>query len=277
MPAFKLTMVFNYLSGQTGGGDLNLKGGWTESIYWNQFVDATLRSFKTLCQFRANMLPVNSYISGIRVQQVDPTGSSQTFAVNYPGGGGALVSTADIPQMALLVRARGQGVPNVRSMRLSAIPDTNVQRGEYKPAFAYDAIVQAFLSNLAGWRFRATDITQPQILLLSVAADGTYTSAADIVAPVGSWITIRDSLDSQQQRWGGRFRVKVATSLRAGILDRWPGATTLGGTIRLSPYIYPVIVVTPDDISRIVVRKVGRPSLGYRGRRSRRRKSRPLV
>lgn len=266
---FKYTMLFNYLSGGGVSGALALKGGWSESVYWS--TGTAVASFKTLMARRALLLPSLTYISGGRIQQVDPSGSAQTFSVNYPGGGIPTASSADIPQMALLLRARATGVPNVRSMRLAAIPDSQIVFGEFSPVAPYKVAIEGYLARLSTWLMRGTDLSTPKINLESIDATGVYTTQSDLVAPVGQVVLVQGAKDAAGKVYSGKFKVGVATSLRSGKLNGWKGVAVTLGTIRLINPIFPQIIATFEDISRVVPRKIGRPSLGYRGRRSRRR------
>lgn len=270
--AYKLSMIFQYLSGDGSGGDLNLKGGWSESVYNGVFAPATLTSLKALAAARANLLPLRSYVSGLRVQQVDPSGPAQTFSLNYPGGGTSGATLSDIPQMALLLRVRGTGVTNVRSMRVAAIPDSQITLGEYKPSSPYTLAMAAYLAELDGWQFRATSLTAVPSNLASIAADGTYVLQQDLVIAVGSKVKVKNVQDEDGEIVrGGVFTVGVYTDSKHGKLNSWTGgAVTLGQMIPFT-IIYPVIITDGQTISRAVVRKIGRPSLGYRGRRSKRR------
>jgi hypothetical protein len=271
--AYKYTMIFKYISGSGDPGDLSLAGGWSESVYFDTFSDLKVTNFRTLALARALLLPLRSLIIGLRIQQVDPSRAAQTFAVNYPGSGLVTTSASDIPQMALLLRVRGQAVTNTRSMRLAAMPDPQIRFGEYKPTPGFRAVMLAYLALLSQWQFRGVDLTKPQIPLLSVDTNGVYTAAADFTpAPVGTVVRvtgIRD-IDGNVVR-GGLFRVQVATSLRVGTLRAWTAGNTTLGNISLAPLIYPIIQANEGSIARVVVRKIGRPSVGYRGRRSKKR------
>jgi hypothetical protein len=271
MPAFKWTMVFNYLSGEGDGTWLNLKGGWTESVYWNTMTATTLNQFKTLCVARAAMLPLRCYISGIRVQQVDPSGSAQTFPVNYPGGGGGAAYVADIPQMALLLRVRGAGVANVRSMRLAGIPDGQVTAGEYRPTVGFTVVTAAFLAQLSGWLFRGTDLTVTPANIATIDALGTYVLQQDLILSVGQRVKVHGTMDANKDTFGGTFKVGTYTDSKHGVLNNWTFGATVLGTMKPYTIIYPTIIADSTSISRVVPRKIGRPSLGYRGRRSKRR------
>ena len=102
MPAFKLTMVFDYLSGDVFNDAKYFKGGWSESVYWDDISAGTIRSFNNLAVARAGLLPRYAKINGFRFQQVDPPGSSSTRAANLPGAN-VPENVADIPQLAVLV------------------------------------------------------------------------------------------------------------------------------------------------------------------------------
>jgi len=276
MAAWKLTMVFRYLSGNVGGGWLNLTGGWTESVYYGNITTATRNSFNTLCQRRAAMLPNFTTIRGQRFQQVDPTGSAQTASVNYPGQAAAEFAQ-DIPQMALLLRLRAAGVNNVRSMRLCALPDSQVSRGEWNPNFEMRAATNAFLDELNGWQFRGDDLTLPRVLVKSVTSAGVIEFASDLSLAIGDKVKLTNTIDAYGRPVSGIFNVLNATSLRVVTLGGWKAGACKDGSAKRYSVIYPVIQGALTSISRIVTRKVGRPSEGYRGRRSRRRKLSPTV
>jgi len=269
--AYKYTMIFNYLSGSGGPSDLNLKGGFSESVYRLTATDADLNAFKGLARLRARLLPLRAYISGLRRQRVDPSGPGNTVSVNYPGGVGGGDWESDIPQMALLLRVNGVDVTNVRSMRLRAIPDAMVTLGEFKPVPLFRTFLLGFMAGLAGWRFRGSDLTVPAVGLTSIAADGTYTSSADITTTANTFVKIKDTVSPDGFNYNGKYKVQQFLTLRTGKLFNWPGVAVTQGTISNVVPVYPVISANADSISRMVAAKVGRPSLGYRGRRSRRR------
>jgi len=271
MAAYKYTMVFQYLSGSGMPTDLNLKGGFSESVYRPTNTDADLNAFKALARLRARLLPLRCFISGLRRQRVDPSGPGNTASVNYPGGVGGGNWASDIPQMALLLRANGVDVANIRSMRLRAIPDDMVTLGEYKPEPLFRTFLTAYMAGLAGWRFRASDLTAPAVGLTSIAADGSYTLSADLLPVVNEFVKIKDTVSPDGFNYNGKYKVKTVTNNRTGVLFDWPGVAVTQGTMTRVIPVYPVISANQDSISRMVAAKVGRPSLGYRGRRSRRR------
>lgn len=273
MPAFKFSFVFNYTSGNPDVVVANRRqGGWTETLYWTSYDSSVQRALGRLAIARAALLPRSASIIGLRVQQVDPSGPATSVPLILPGGYPLTASNADIPQMALLMTVRADPQTNTRRFRLAAIPDDQVTFGEYDPTPNYRALMTAFLRGLSGWRFRGLDLTQPKKPLVTIADDGTYTTSQDIALAVGDRVKVYSTVDHEGFKRDGTFLVTTATSLRVGKLGGWTfGACTLGSMRKLVP-IYPVIIADNSSIQRTVVRKIGRPFGGYRGRASKRRK-----
>jgi len=271
MAGYKFTMIFQYVSGQGNPGDLALKGGWSESYYSSTAGEAKIESFKILSQLRANLLPLRSYVSGIRIQPVDPSGPAQLFSVNYPGNGAAVVKASDIPQMAVLLRFRGLGVLNTRTQRIAAIPDPQVTYGEYKPTMNYRIVMSSFLLALNEWQFRAADLTQPKREIVSVSTAGVVTTIGNHGLVLGDKVKIFSTLDTDGSPHTGLFTVDLAIEATQFRVKNWPHGACTEGQCQKYVIIYPGILVDETNISRVVTRKIGRPSLGYRGRRSKAR------
>lgn len=273
MAAFKFSFIFNYRSGTTTTpGGQSRQGGWTESLYWSSYDASVLRSLRQLAVARAGLLPFSAGIVGMRVQQVDPSGPVTSVPMLYPGGSILETNDSDIPQMALLLTARSDTVSNTRRFRLAAIPDAMVKFGEYSPSPFFRGAMSFYLQSLSGWRFRGLDLTQPKKPLVSVADDGTYTTSQDFAVAVGERVKVYSVVDHEGFKRDGNFLVTTATTLRTGKLGGWTfGATTLGSIRKIVP-IYPIIRADETSIQRTVVRKIGRPFGGYRGRASKRRR-----
>ena len=271
MAAYRYTMIFQYLSGPSSGPALNLKGGWSESVYWSSFGASQQNAFQQLAQARAALLPARSFVSGLRYQRVDPTGSAQTQSVNYPGGNTANAVNSDIPQMALLLRVGASGYSNIRSMRIAALPDTMVQFGEFVPTAdpAWSAAFVGYTQLLSTWAFRAQDLTQPITPLLSITSAGVCNTNGIVTYALGQKLKIKRALDTFNSPKGGFVTVTVPSTGSMFTVTGWTHGSCLGGVVQPYVPIYPTIVASPASISRVVVRKIGRPSLGYRGRRSR--------
>ena len=279
MAAWKYSMVFRYLSGIGDANPLNLKAGWTESFYQTQSPSSALTAtFQQLAQYRANLLPNGSYISGLRVQPVDPSGPAQTTTVNYQGYSDV---PSDIPQMAALFRLRSN-LTNVRSYRMVALPDQVVITGEFVPTAigGWQPMLNVYLGALNGaWNFRASDLTQVALPLVGISASGLVTFQSPVNIGANAKMKIRGLKDVYGMGiTGGIYQfAQAVTGATTGQLKNWNGGTAYLGTA--TPYIivYPQIQVDRTDFSRIVTRKVGRPTLGYRGRKGKKRRNTPIV
>lgn len=214
-------------------------------------------------------MPTYSQIVGIRRQQVDPIGSASTVNVNYPGNV-QVQYAADIPQAALLVSIPATGVRNVRRYRITALVDDDVVRGEFQPQGGM-ALYNAFYRELNGWLMRGKDASQPFKNIATIDAGGNVAMTEDLPITAADSVFLRGVMLSSGKKLSGKFPLDGVTSLRAFKLRGWTqGAATLGSAQKIV-IIYPAMNTSVIAGERIVVRKVGRPFQGYRGRRSKRR------
>jgi len=269
MPVYKLTMLIDYVSDPGGTGAGTRVGGWSESVYWDALGPDTVTGFNTLCQKRAAMLPAGSSVIGQRYQQVDPTvGGSSTGGFRYPSPGGTGFER-DIPQAAILMRIGATGFANKRPMYLRGIPDGQIVGGELRLEPPWKDAFLAYLTELAGWKFRGRDLTAPTVPIFSIDGTGNVVTEQPITLAVADMVRIL------RFRGGsiinGRFPVETVTSTTVFKLRGWNGGSGTGGKIRKDNYVYPVMARNQMAVSRIVVRKVGRPFFQYRGRRSKKR------
>lgn len=272
MATYKLSMIFNYVSGSTNAGWFNIPGGFSESVYYGDISTATVTAFKRLCQKRAALLPTRSSITGIRLQSVDPKGSANTRRVNYAGPNNTEWN-ADVPQMGLLFSVPASGLANVSRRRLAAIPDPQVSYGEYSPFGTYRAMMSTYLAELNGWLMKGRDLTQTIANVVSVSAGGVVTCTVAPAYALNDKVTIRSTVQADGKKVSGTFVVQVGTSGDTFTLKNWPYGATTKGTCQKYVPIYPAMVTTglDQDTFTIVQRKIGRPSRKYVGRRSRRR------
>lgn len=280
MPAFKHSMLIQQSTIQPMNNAIIRVGGWSESWYAGS---AAPTFFAALCQLRAPLLPNNAAIVGQRIQQVDPAGSAQVFSRVYPGTAGL---QPDIPQMALLCRARGVNVTNTRSVILRGLPDARVTNGEYDPSLAYDAALQAYFAGLVSqfWQFRGRKLDAATVPILSVRVRPTIvpeTITVNTSEAFGGWVAvgkvvqITGSVDADGLRRTATVKVTAVDSGSANFdAINWPWGDTDGGRVREFGIVYPQ--VSEVAVSRVITRKVGRPFTSYRGRRSRRRR-RPIA
>jgi len=271
MARFKCTAIF---SSATNVSDTNSPtrrtGGWSETFYYNGSFEAALSAFQqganSFCATRAALLPTGCGIIGQRYQQTSPVGPSATRSQLFPG---RTATPADVPQMALLCSVPGVGVPNVRPMTLRGIPDEYVVEGEFSPSRPYsDALKKFFNSGLTNLYFKGKDKTQPKIDIATVTAGQVVTTVLPHGLAVGDSVLIAKNKvtasGNTQKAIGLVVSVTSATIFTTESLNLFAGT---GGYAQKQIVIY--VQVDPPNVqfSRIVVRKVGRPFVQYRGRR----------
>lgn len=287
MPAFKLVTLFNMGTAVSSpSAPVRRSAGWSESVYGN-FASSSLvyaeaarqgtvwggtSGFNGLWLSRAALLPLGAAIVGYRIQQVDiPNAPIQTGSLSYPGSAGIL---ADIPQMAMLCTAKGVGVNNIRRFTIRAIPDGQVTEGEYKPTSDFQLSMGQYLSTLNNWAFRAKQQAVTKLRIISIQPNGDMLTELAPPFALGQMVRVTRSRDSGGNLRGGRFRVSatIPTGDAQTRMVGWTYGLTTGGSVTADQqYIYPAFDGTTTAIGRIVTRRVGRPFIGFRGRRSKRR------
>ena len=270
MAAFKISMIIKYLGGDVTGTSENRVGGWSEGVYWSTWDDGVRRSFLRLLESRAALLPTFSAVTGYRVQQVDPIGPASSVKLFRPGPNLADWAS-DIPQMGLLFSCPGEGVTNVLRHRMAGIPDRQITRGEFVPTPAFVDTFSRYLVQLRGWKFRGADLTKPLLNVSTIDADGNVVMLEDLLVVAGNLVTIRKAIDANKRQVTGTFKVASATDSKHLKLMKWTAGACTGGRARQYMPIYPVIVIPSPTQPSTIVRKIGRPSNPYVGRRSRRR------
>jgi len=273
MPEYKYSMVFKYISGAAAAGWKNTPGGWSESVFYSSISAASQASFAELAQARASLLPNYSAITGIRIQQVDPSGPAQTKRVNYAGATTAAFKQ-DVPQMGLLMSIPAVGVSNIRRHRIAALPDDQVSRGEFSPKDFWDVALQIYLNKLAGWHMRGADLTNLPVEIKTIGADGAYVLMTPLALAPQNVVNVRSVLQTTGKTFSQQCIVESAPTTTTGVLRNWKGGVCTLGKMRKFVPIYPAMVtagITPDAMD-IVMRKIGRPPRRYVGRQRRRRR-----
>jgi hypothetical protein len=274
----KLTMLFQLTTNISHPLSPNRRiGGWSESWYFPGQDAAAARAaalngvgnIPSIMSTRAGFLPNGAAIIGARFQVVDPRGPSQSIGVSLPG---TYNVESDVPQMALLVRIPGVGVNNVRTTILRGLPDDRVREGELFATQAFAVAIGAWVTSLPPWRFRGRDLSQPTIKMISISSTGVVATETPHGYGMGDMVRISRTVLSSGDFGGGRFQVSVLGpgALTFTVLN-WDQGLGLGGSVRKDGIIYPQPDISNLSFQRVVVRKVGRPFVGYRGRRSRRR------
>jgi hypothetical protein len=255
-------------------------GGWSESWWTTQSGPTLATSFTNLLKLRAALLPASAQITGSRQSTFTiqgnrlipgPTSSSEQ---NFPGNANYVT---DLPQAALQLKGYGDSVSNHNSFYLRGIPDAMIVGGEYSPTRPFGNAVSAFKAALVGpWGFVARDLSQPRLQVLALVQatppppNQAILQLAGVLAGVAANSFLRFSrvYGSDGNPIKGAFAV---TQPPVGNLYtlQMPNVNPVfrpSGTARLDLLTY--IAYSSVAYNRAGVKKVGRPSEGYRGRRS---------
>lgn len=276
MAISKVTMLFGYNAGAAGPPqqpDLQLGGGrvagWSESWY-TDLVPGTTQMDAALGRLgitRANLLASSIKIGPLRTQSVDPLGPA--FLLNRSFFCATNIQQ-DIPQMALAVRMRGQSTRNRFVMELRGLPDARSVLGVYSPSVAFNNALEAYFTELRNWLFRGQDFAAETKPLESVSALGAYVLAADSTFISGARVKVLRTKTATGRQVSQVCTLNVTTN-RTGTLVGWKQGATVAGNMRLVAYTYQTPRKDDQDPVTVNIRKVGRPSLVYRGKASRRR------
>lgn len=248
-------------------------GGWSESIWKNSDVPDPI-GMGILMSRRRNMLPRSCTISGYRQQlftfnaaSVLVAGGAQTV-LNTLAGNTAFAP--DVPQMAAMCNASSAAGVNTRKFSLRGIPDEMVENGEAAFTPAFKGMMTNYFDELVtgAWGFRGRDLTQPILDIVGVAA-GVLTFAAAPPFVVGEYCELIKCKTLEGVPVTGKFRVTAVGALTL-TLQNFPNISGLLPSSKCTRYVDKFFQITDATFSRIVVRKVGRPFVGYRGRRSKR-------
>jgi hypothetical protein len=249
-------------------------GGWSESHWRTDLIDPQVGAFKTLMDKRAACLPKNAAIVGYRVAAFDVRGNklypgaTSAGRVRFPG----IYDNGDIPQMALSLSG-SSGTANSSRFNIAAIPDTFVTGGEYNPDSSMVRNVRNFGKSLVdnAWGFLGRDLTQPSQKLLGIAAGVVITDGTQVLFPGTDSLRFNKVRDVNGKPVSGAFFIDASPSANHYHLVGLDNQIVAGpnGSVRRDLIIFAGYTsVTPG---RIKVRKIGRPSEQYRGRRSKRR------
>ena len=263
-------------------------GSWTEMMWWDS--DDLAGAITALTQgsgglpayfpSRAALLPQNAAIIGARFYS-GGAGKGQTRAYAYAGQG---TYPNDIPQMALLIKAGPSAWPVVRTFSARCIPDQFVLQGEFSPTPAYANLIATYFQALGNFSFYGRDTTAPVAKVVSITG---VAQAGPPAIPIGTV-----SVDQPVQPFAvGQMAIISRTVDFNGIsqsitkkitgigpqawmfqLENWTLGQCTGGsvTVKLPKALY---AMNPANtgVSRVVVRKIGRPIEVYHGRRSKRK------
>jgi len=282
----KCTMLFQLATGtEQPNPSLRRIGGWSESFYFPgndiQVADLYFNGGPggppaSWCELRAGLLPSSAQIVGQRYQIVDPVGRSQSLNKIWNGGSGL---SCDVPQMALLTRLISATTPNTRMYIIRGIPDQMVIDGEYRPSIAYRNAVNRLLVACSQLAMKVKPIESPRCSIATVDNTGliTFNTQRPTSTPFAR-IELRNVLSSNGTTINGNFATENLPSnpLQLKLLV-WDGSNAHGGQAFIVSSNYPQFSSTGFTIGRVIVRKVGRPFVAFRGRASVRRRRRRVA
>jgi len=273
----KVTLLMQIVTGSVPWNiETQRIGGWSESVYYDgpsyadlyaKVIGPTGTGSPSLCSARAGMLPSQGRIVGQRFQFIDPVGVSKSLSQGFAGGSS---QSTDIPQMALLCKVPATDSPNIRNLILRGIPDNQVSYGEYTPDSSYRAAVTRYFTAFSMFRFRANVPTGLSQTIHSISSAGVaYLNFGELSVAAGDIIKLNRVVLANGSTWSGEVVVEsVGPEPQKLTIYAWDLGATTGGKWNIPNTAYPAVDASNITISRIITRKVGRPSVGYVGRAS---------
>lgn len=250
-------------------------GGWTESLWTDFNFPIWNTPLSNLMTARQAMLPFTASITGYRAAQYDiqknkliPRGA---FSVTSFRTGNSLWKT-DLPQAALQIKMYNANQPNTSSPWLRGMPDDVLIGGEYSGNVIFTPMLTNYINQLIGgaWGFMGRDLSQETVRVNAMA--GATLTAAEVIpgVAVGDYIRLNRVYDSIRRPVVGAFQV-TAINAKVYTLDPAPGATVTEPSGLVRKDLLRFLSIGSSRLHRAGIKKVGRPSQGYRGRRSRKR------
>jgi hypothetical protein len=258
----KVTMLFQT---ENAAGKL---GGFSETWYRDGTIAEADTATIAVSVRRCALLPAAAKLIGVRIQQIGGK------AYNHPQvSPGTYPAFADIPQMALNIKAYSSTNPNTKTFQIRGIPDSLILGGIFNPAPPFPANFATWVSAMASnqFCFKAVDLASPPVEIISILADGTFVLGGPLVYAVGDYIQLLRVRSTTGKKVTGKFYVKTRTDAQNGVFANWGGLLVTGnGKARKVTTIYPRVSGTEVFIREATTRKVGRPFALFVGRRSKR-------
>lgn len=255
------------------------QGGWSESFWYlgSGFLD--ISAFIKWGNSRSNLLSGEATIIGYRQQLYTISGNkllpggAGSGVLNIPG---AFPTDLNAPQDSLMMTFTLANQPTTLRHRLACLPDSQVTNGEYQPTTAYKTQVTNYASFIvaSGWGSVTRDLTQPEARLKSITG-AVITTLSATGAAAGDYIILRRVKGDDSFPVSGSFLVTAVVGNTDGsfaytVYPAPPDTVSKpNGTVRKD--VLTTAVIATGQPNRLVVRKVGRPFVLYRGRRSKRR------
>jgi hypothetical protein len=281
----KCTLLIQLATGTVAPNpSLRRIGGWSESFYFPgtdmaaaiaQVNKTTLSVPLGLCNARGGLLPSSAQIIGQRFQQVTPRGASQSLNRLWDGGSGF---DTDIPQMALLTRIPSVDGAHVRPYIIRGIPDALVVDGEFRPTADINLALTNLFRTLGLYSMRVVNrVAAPQQIASIDASGKIIFNAVRPTIPVGGIINLVDIMVAGRTISGPFVVAAIGPESLALTITGWTYGVGLGGQGLQNSVSYLPLDGTKATVGRIIVKKVGRPFVGYRGRAWTRRRRHQAV
>lgn len=280
----KLTMLFQVTTEPTdASAAIPHTGGWSESIWTTGSGFLPVQAMAAIAIARSNGLPKQAAITGFRQGLYTISGNkllpggTAVYKRLWPGNA---ANPTDLPQVALELSGTSQTSINSNRFTLRCIPDDMMKFGEYQPTPAFKAFVTVYSNLLTGqggplaqfgaFAFIGRDLAQPTAVVNSIAA-GVVTLRGAVGGVANTdFLRLNRVYDDNGDPVKGSFLITAINGNAYTVLGLG-GRTvaTPSGTARIDKIsIFNYQAISPV---RAVVKKVGRPSQQYRGRRSKQR------
>lgn len=273
--AFKHSILFNATTDPKDKASARAHtAGWTEQVWSSARIDWSLTSNNRLLSRRAQFLPVQAAIIGVRSAEFDidgnklvPKGAS-VVKLSYPGSASY---TLDSPQACMFFSGQGGGSANKVRYTARGFPDEGIINGEFSGEAILKGKLTIFANTLQAdnWKTLVRDLSQPASRILGIQAGGTVTHDGAVSYAVGDYVRLIRVLDTNGNSIRGVFRVSLVGDSEHVTLQNWGGQTVnISGHFRKD--LIGIIAYGPTAFDRVGVKKVGAPFEKYRGRRSKR-------
>lgn len=279
----KLSLIFNATTQAVNPMTaIAHSGGWSEGFWTPDSTPIPLSGINTLCAKRSPLLPGQCSIIGFRQalytisgNRILPNGTS-AGKVLFPG---TLAYNLNLPQDSLELSGTAVGAINSNRFRVGALPDEMVTQGEYAPTTGFSLALTQYMAYLFtttyNYGFIGRRLDNPTARLLSVtlgmAGAATVVLTADVGAVPGtSYIRFNRVYGVNGNAVSGSWLVTANPAAGTYVIAGYKGDPVIdpSGTARVDAIA--LFRYGSITFGRAVVKKIGRPSSSYRGRRSKR-------
>lgn len=284
---YKFSLIFEFTPDTTRGGNLTVgrQGGFSENYWITRPTTANERG--KWANLRARLLAGDCAIIGYREAKYTYNGNKMTpqgvtvGTLFRPGGN---LITTNSPDDALRILAKCDAANHAWTFFIRSIPDENIVSGQYVPNPDFNASLIDYLADLVAGvdigqkiQFVGRDPTTPKARVLSygVVANQLVVNANLALNNGQDFIRFNRVYDAAGAPIKGVFlvvnQVQNPDNTTTYTLQQGPAqvAPRPSGTVRKDAIL--TSPINAADVRIVGERKVGRPSLAYRGRRTRSR------